>query len=44
MAQMTAALPDNVHKLTQLAHCCEPAIAVAGHQLNGTSAQWTDCV
>ena len=40
-AETTAALPNNVHRLTQQACCCEPARAAAGRrQLNGTPAQW----
>jgi len=38
MAEMIAALPDNVYRLTQQACCCKPTIVVAGcHQLNGTA-------
>jgi len=40
MDEMTEALPDNVHRLTQQGYC-ELAIAVlCCHQSNGTSTQW----
>jgi len=54
-AKMIEALPDNVHRLTQQAYCCEPAVdaasymahwhnGVLAHSVNGTGMGLTDAV
>jgi len=54
-AKMIEAFPDNVHRLTQQAYCCELAVdaasymahwhnGVLAHSVNGTGMGLTDAV